>query len=91
MIMKRVEFIEKVLLVVLKREIHRKDYVISRKVLKSYPNEEVVTFELEGGVNAYVMKILSEHFTICVVDGKICLCGVRGQIPILAALGIKLT
>lgn len=89
--MKRVEFIEKVLLVVLKREIHRKDFVIGRKVIESYPHKEVVTFELKGGVNAYLMRILSEYFTISVVDGKVCLCGVRGQIPILEALKIKLT
>lgn len=89
--MKRVEFIEKVLLVVLKREIHRKDYVIGRKVFKCYPYEEVVTFSLNGGVNAYVMRILSEHFAVSVVDGEVCLSGVRGQIAILTALGIKLS
>lgn len=89
--MKRVEFIEKVLLLVLKREIHRTDYVIGRKKLDYYPSADVVTFSLKGGINSYIMRILSEHFSICVVDGEVCLSGVRGQICILAALGIKLT
>ena len=89
--MKRVEFIEKVLLVVLKREIHRTDYVIGRRKMEFYPYNEVVTFSLKGVVNSYIMRILSEHFSICVVDGEVCLSGVRNQIYILAALGIKLT
>lgn len=89
--MKRVDFIEKVLLVVLKREIHRGDYVIGRKKLNYYPYQEVVVFSLQGVINSYIMDILFEHFYVCVVDGEVCLSGVRGQICILAALGIKLT
>lgn len=89
--MKKVEFIEKVLLDVLKREVHRTDYVIGRKKLQSYPYLEVVTFSLESGVNSYIMRILFEHFNVCVIDGEVCLSAVRGQFHICAALGIKLT
>ena len=89
--MRKVEFIEKVLLVVLKREIRRTDYVIGRKVSVNYPYEEVVTFKLEGGINSYIMRILSDNFAVRVVDGEVCLSGVRGQNTILAVLGIHLT
>lgn len=89
--MKRVEFIEKVLLVVLKREIHRSDYVIGHRKLEFYPYVEVVTLKFSGVINTYVMGILTEYFSICVVDGEVCLTGVRNQICILQALGIKLT
>ena len=89
--MKKVDFIEKVLLVVLKREINRTDYVIGRKKLYSYPYLDVVTFSLKGGVNSYIMRILFDHFKICVVDGEVCLSGVHNQICILQALGIELT
>lgn len=89
--MKRVEFIEKVLLVVLKREIHRADCVIGRRKLEFYPYVEVVTLKFNGVINTYVMGILTEYFSICVVDGEVCLSGVRNQTCILQALGIKLT
>lgn len=89
--MKRVEFIEKVLLAVLKRKIHRTDYVIGRKKMEFYPYTEVITLSLKGCVNSYIMRILSENFSICVVNGEVCLSGVRNQIYILDALGIKLT
>lgn len=89
--MKKVDFIEKVLLHVLKQEVHRTDYVIGRKKLRSYPYLEVVTFSLKDGVNSYIMRILSEHFNVCIVDGEVCLSAVRGQFHICAALGIKLT
>lgn len=89
--MKKVEFIEKVLLIVLKREVNRTDYVIGRKKLEIYPYQEVVTFSLKGGVNAYAMRILTTYFVVSVVDGEVCLSAVRGQMYILAALGIKLT
>ena len=89
--MKKVEFIEKVLLVVLKREIHRTDYVIKRKKLNYYPYQEVVVLSSQGVVNSYIMNILFEHFHVCVVDGEVCLSGVRNQICILQSLGIKLT
>lgn len=89
--MKRVEFIEKVLLVVLKREVNRTDYVIGRKKLDFYPYPEVVTFSLKGGVNSHIMRMLFEYFNVSVMDGVVCLTAVRGQIYILAALGLKLT
>lgn len=89
--MKKVEFIEKVLLAVLKREIHRTDYVIGRRKLDYYPYQEVVTFSLKGTIKPSIMRLLSEHFCVCVVNGEVCLSGVRGQMYILAALGIKLT
>ena len=89
--MKKVEFIEKVLLAVLKRELSRTDYVIGRKKLDFYPYQEVVTFSLNGTINSSIMRLLSEHFYVSVVNGDICLSGVRGQMYILAALGINLT
>lgn len=89
--MKKVEFVEIVLLAVLKREITRKDYVIGHKQLRFYPYKEVVTLSFNGVVNEHIMSILSEHFYVCVVDGDVCLSNVRNKDYILDALGINLT
>lgn len=84
------QFIMAMLELVMKHKLSHVSFTANIKKSSRYPYKDYVEIEFGDNVTSYVLSTLVEYFCVDILDGRICLTGIKHGSFFLSALDIKL-